>query len=270
MLAQGLENFIPELRSSRSGADRFTATSISMPSRRHVGHLPDGGPQRPAGQAARAAGLLGDGYELTRGDHTQLRMGPARQCLEAAHAAVDQVHLGLVHQREFIAFDAAAQIAGQREPAPQILLAPGAVAGDAATRLTGVLQRGVHMAQQILGGIAVIRRAAHAGIHMQIEADREQAEAGAQRSDELLGQQVRAAQRTAARQHQELRGAEAGGDVVLAAVLAQSSRRLTQGLVAYVMAQRGVDLAKIGHLEQDQRHGRDGAARSSSSRCLSA
>ena len=65
MVAQCLEYFIPEIRIKqiRSGKVHcdIHIKAPAMPRR----HLPDGRAECPAGQAARATGLFGDGDELT-------------------------------------------------------------------------------------------------------------------------------------------------------------------------------------------------------------
>ena len=91
-------------------------------------------------------------------------MGPARQCLEAAHAAAEHIHFGLIHKREFIAFDATGQISRQGETAAQLFFASRAVAGDAPTRLTGVFECRVHMSQQVLGRLTVVWRTTGASL----------------------------------------------------------------------------------------------------------
>src|ERR1700749_569527 len=115
-------------------------------------------------------------------------MRPARECFEAAHPAADQVNLWLIDQRQLTALDTAAEVAGESESAPQVFLAPGTVARDVAARFTGIFEGRVHVAQQAFGRTIVVRREAQTGVHVQIEAPRQQAEARAQRTDELLGQ----------------------------------------------------------------------------------
>ena len=70
---------------------------------------------------------------------------------------------------------------------------------------------------------------------------------------ELLGVQQRALGRAAGHQHQELRLAEAGQRVLSGHRLLQAAGGFAQHLVADLQSERGVDVAQVRDLEEQQR-----------------
>ena len=131
-----------------------------------------------------------------------------------------------------------------------------AVHADAAAGLVGILERHLHALQQFVGAAAVRRKQAYPARQAQIEAHGGQVEAAADGGQQLLGVEQRALRRTPRHHHQELRLAQPRNGVVTGDRLAQAARRLAQHLIAHLQAERGVDVAQVAQLEQQQRGAR--------------
>ncbi len=117
--------------------------------------------QDPVADAAHQAERLGDGDEIVRPDQATTRMSPAQQRFETDDLVGAGFHDRLVHQGEFILVERAAQVGFEFQ---LFLRATAHVFGvgqqAVATLRFRALHRGACIGQQLVGAIAVFRRAA--------------------------------------------------------------------------------------------------------------
>ena len=133
--------------------------------------------QHPFAERNDQARVLGDRDELRRRHQPLVRLRPAQQRFGAADAPRGEVDQRLVVQHELAVLERAPQVGLGREAAAHALghlRAEELVVG--AARLLGVIHRGVGVAHQRLGGVAVgrVERDADAAVGVQlVPGDRE-------------------------------------------------------------------------------------------------
>jgi len=99
----------------------------------------------------------------------------------------------------------------------------------------------------------VSREQAYRARQTQIQAHARQVEATADHRGELLGVQQRTLGRAAGHQHQELRLAEACQRVLSGHRLLQAAGGFAQHFVADLQSERGVDVAQVRDVDEQQR-----------------
>ena len=114
--------------------------------------------QHPFAHGHDEAGLLEHGDELHRQDDAALGVLPAQQRLGAAHAALRQVELGLVDQREFLALQRTPEFHAHLGASTRALVdLRGEELVGVASRLLRPVHRRVGSPEQRLGVAAVAR-----------------------------------------------------------------------------------------------------------------
>ena len=135
--------------SSRSDAERLTATLRSRPVRAPVRELPDGGLQHELGDGAHQPALLDDGQERVRVEQPAGGVLPAHERLRAEGGAGRDVDLRLVVQDELVVDERGVEVLDRLEPRAVGLVELRAVELDAGVRVLGRVHRDVRAPQQV-------------------------------------------------------------------------------------------------------------------------
>ena len=205
------------------------------------------------------AGFLGQRYELGGRDVAVPRQAPAQQRLGADHAAVAQVHLGLIQNDEFVALQGAAQLALQHQALDRRRIH---VRNVERTRIAAILFRVVHgrigVADQVDDVLRVVGADgdADAGrevdlllVHVERPADLVQQRArerGQRRAVVDIDGQI-------VDEHRELVAGEAADDRVLAQIPGQPLAQYLERPIAGRVAEGVVDLLEAVEIEVEQR-----------------
>src|SRR6185437_8635411 len=222
---------------------------------RPVAAVEAGPSQHPLAQLPDQTGMLGNRNELRRRNLAELRMGPARQRLDADHLVAAGVDDWLIGGSQPVVLDRLVEVAFEQLAVRQVGIHRRVIdAGAVAAFVLGTVQRHIGVAQNV-GGVA---RAAVDHRDADRRADDDvvavdqvrRANRGDNASSDRL-QRIRI--RRADGDDGEFIAAEPGDEIVAAQDAAQPLRHVEDELVADRVAERVVDVLEVVEIDVEHR-----------------